>query len=146
MTKLVGTQRTGKDYVSFSSAAKSRFRRMAEQLGYEQITGVIYVKERDGWYELFYLQASSWGNPFFYFNYGVICPDQFPLTKGQLRTPGWIMGRRLDHPKGAFPCGTKAEIDESAAYAYEEYKKHAVPWFASLTLETIKSEKSRRLA
>ena len=134
-----------RDYSSFSSAAKSRFRKMAGQLGYEQISGVIYVKERDGWYELFYLQASSYGNPFFYFNYGVICPDQFPLTKEQLKSPGWIMGRRLDHPKGAFPCRTKAEIEESAAFAYEAYRKHAVPWFDSLTLEMVKAERRRQL-
>ena len=46
-----------KDYKSFSSVAKSRFRYMANELGYEQITGITYVKERDGWYETFNLQS-----------------------------------------------------------------------------------------
>ena len=32
-----------KDYRSFSSAAKSRFRTMAKELGYEQITGIVYI-------------------------------------------------------------------------------------------------------
>jgi len=139
-----GASMTSRDYSSFSAAAKSRFRNMARDLGYEQITGVIYVKEREGWYELFYLQASSWGNPLFYFNYGVIFPDHFPLTREELKSPGWLMGKRLQHPTGAYPCATKAELEESAAYAYEEFKRTAVPWFSSLTLEQIKKARQQQ--
>lgn len=135
---------TNRDYSSFSAAAKSRFRHMARELGYEQITGVIYVKQCDGWYELFYLQASSWGNPYFYFNYGVIFPDHFPLTREELKSPGWILGERLQHPTGAFPCATKSELEESAAYAYEEFKRTALPWFNSLTLKEIKEARQRQ--
>lgn len=133
-----------RDYSSFSAAAKPRFSTMARELGYEQITGLIYVKEREGWYELFYLQASSWGNPFFYLNYGVIYPDHFPLTKEELKSHGWILAKRLEHPAGAFPCASRAEIDESAAYAHEEYKRTAVPWFNSLTLGAIKQARKRQ--
>lgn len=110
---------------------------MARDLGFEQITGVIYVKEREGWYELFYLQASSWGNPFFYFNYGVIYPDHFPLTKEELKSHGWILAHRLQSGGGAFSCTTKAEIEESASLAHDEFKRTAAPWFASLTLKQI---------
>ena len=134
---------TSKDYSSFSAVAKSRFRKMAQELGYEQITGVIYVKEREGWYELFYLQASLRGNAFFYFNYGVIFPDHFPLTREELKSPSWRLGGRLQHPTGAFPCATKAELEESAAYAYEEFKRTVVPWFNSLTVEEIKKAGQR---
>jgi len=128
----------GRDYSSFSAAAKVRFRGLADELNYQQITGVVYVKERDGWYELLYLQASSWANPFFYVNYGVIYPDHFPLTKEELKNPRWQLEQRLHRPGGAFPCGTKAEIAQSARYAAEEFKRTAAPWFESLTLEAVK--------
>ena len=130
----------GRDYSSFSAAAKVRFRGMADELKYEQITGVVYVKERHGWYELLNLQASSWGNAFFYVNYGVIFPDHFPLTREELKSSGWYLEHRLHHPGGAYPCATKAEISESAAFALEEFKRTAAPWFESLTIETIRKE------
>ena len=114
---------------------------MAVELGYDQITGITYVKPREGWYELFNLQASSWGNPFFYINYGAILPDRFPAPREDLKNHGWLLGKRLEHPNGAFPCATKAEIAESAEYAIGAYKKSAVPWFASLSLDAIKNTK-----
>ncbi|XOZ33948.1 DUF4304 domain-containing protein [Halomonadaceae bacterium KBTZ08] len=127
-----------RDYKSFSSAAKSRFRKMAEELGYEQITGITYTKKRDGWYETFNLQSSSYGNPFFYFNYGVIVPEEFPATREELRDSGWLLGGRLSYKgEGAFPCATKAEIESSAEYALEKYKKQVVPWLEGLTLDKI---------
>ena len=127
-----------KDYKSFSSVAKSRFRHMAKELRYEQITGIVYAKKRDGWYETFNLQASSYGNPFFYINYGVILEDKFPLSREQLRDSGWLLGDRLEHDDGAFPCGTKKEIEESALLALHAFKKDVEPWFNDLDLEKIK--------
>ena len=129
---------TSRDYSSFSAAAKVRFRGMADRLNYEQITGVVYVRARDGWYELLSLQASSWANPFFYINYGVIYPGHFPLSRDELKGHSWQMEQRLHHPGGAFPCASKAEIAESAAHAEEEFKRTAAPWFESLNFEVIK--------
>lgn len=127
-----------KDYKSFSSVAKSRFRTMAKELGYEQITGITYTKKRDGWYETFNLQASSYGNPFFYINYGVILTDEFPASREELRDSGWALGGRLTYmEEGAFPCTTKSEIESSAEYALDEYKKEVVPYFKSLTFTKI---------
>ena len=129
-----------RDYKSFSSAAKSRFRPMASELGYEQITGIFYVKPRDGWYETFSLQYSSYGNPFFYFNYGVILPDVFPATRDALMSAGMRVYRRLDFEgRGAFPCGTRAEIEQSAEYALRAYKDLVCPWLEKLTLEEIRA-------
>ena len=117
------------------------FRPMARDLGYEQITGITYSKQRDGWYETFNLQASSYGNPFFYFNYGVILPDKFPADRKYLRDSGWYLRGRLRYKNhGAFPCATKAEIEESARYALQAYKEELVPWFAALNLEVIKKK------
>ena len=133
-----------RDYKSFSSVAKSRFRKMAEELGYEQITPITYTKERDGWYETFNLQSSSYGNPFFYINYGVIVPSKFPATREKLKSSGWRLGRRLRYKgKGAFPSGTRAEIESSAEYALEKYKKEVVPWFEGLALEAILEQTHR---
>lgn len=134
-------EKVKKDYKSFSSAAKSRFRSMAKELGYEQITGIVYVKERDGWYETFNLQASTYGNPFFYLNYGVIIPREFPASREELKNSGWRFGGRLSYNgMGSFPSGSKKQIEESAAYALEAYKKELAPWFHSLTLKKIKNE------
>ena len=130
-----------KDYKSFSAAAKSRFREMATNLGYEQITGVTYTKERDGWYETFNLQYSSYGNPFFYINYGVILPKTFPASREELKDSGWHLGQRLRYKgEGAFPSGTKKEIETSPDYALEAYSKEASPWFNKLTLKIIKEK------
>jgi len=135
------SENVAKDYKSFSSAAKSRFRTMAKELGYEQITGIVYVKEREGWYETFNLQSSQYGNPFFYFNYGVILPKKFPMTREELRDSGWNLGGRLcPDDSNSFPAGNKKQIEESAILALELYKEKVVPWFESLTLEKIKKE------
>jgi hypothetical protein len=132
---------TKRDYLNFSSAAKPRFHDMAQKLGYEQITGVLYVKKRDGWYEAFSLEASRRGNPFFYFDYGVILPDTFPSSPDELKRLSWRASQRLRYKRqGAFPCATKAEIEESAAYAMEAYKREAVPWLHSLTIDQIRSK------
>ncbi len=137
----ISCEKVEKDYKSFSSAAKSRFRVMAKELGYQQITGITYVKEREGWYETFNLQSSQYSNPFFYFNYGVILPKKFPMTREELRDSGWKLGGRLC-PDGSnsFPAGNKKQIEESAILALELYKEKVVPWFESLTLEKIKKE------
>jgi len=112
---------------------------MAKELGYEQITGITYTKERDGWYETYNLQFSQYGNPFFYFNYGVILPEKFPMTREELRDSGWILGNRLcPENSNSFPAGNKKQIEESAALALELYKEKAVPWFESLTLDKIR--------
>jgi len=127
-----------RDYKSFSSAAKSRFRKMAKELGYEQITGILYVKERDGWYESFNLQSSSYGNPFFYINYGLIQAFPFPASREQLKSSGMTAWERLKYKEeSAFPCGTKKELEESAEYALEVYKKEALPWFESISPDDL---------
>ena len=125
-----------KDYKSFSSAAKSRFRRMAEELGYEQLTGIAYVKSRGDWYEGFGLQASSYGNDFFYINYGVMVPNLWPPFKGavDLKCAGYILSARLhdDYAQG-FSNATKDEIVKSADVALERYKEQAIPWLSEIS-------------
>ena len=121
-----------KDYKSFSSAAKSRFRGMAKELGYEQLTGVVYVKDRGNWFEGFSLQASSYGNDIFYINYGVIVPNQWPPFSDNfdLKSASYVLSDRLhdDYSQG-FSNAMKDEITNSAATALERYGEQAIPWF-----------------
>jgi hypothetical protein len=124
-----------KDYKSFSSAAKSRFRGMAKELGYEQLSGIFYVKSRGDWYEGFGLQASSYGNDHFYIDYGVIVPNLWPPFDEvtDLRCEGYILHQRLyDGFSQGFSNSTKDEIAKSAEIALVRYIEQAVPWFKEI--------------
>jgi HD-GYP domain-containing protein (c-di-GMP phosphodiesterase class II) len=126
-----------KDYTNFSSAVKPYFGRIAQVLGYEQVTSTIYVKKRDGWYETFNLQKSH-GNSFFYFNYGVILPQEFPSTHEELKNSCWYLGARLEYKeKASFSANTKEIIKKSAEEALSEYQKTVVPLFEKLNLKII---------
>ena len=131
----------GRDYKSFSSAAKSRFRGMSNELGYEQLSGILYVKLRDGWFEGFSLQASSYGNDFFYINYGIIIPNLWPPFDRDvnLKTEGYCISRRLYHGHDqSFSNASKSEIENSASTALACYKSQARPWFDGFSgLESI---------
>ncbi len=121
-----------KDYKSFASIAKTRFRAMAQTLGYEQVTGVFYTKQISDWYESFSLQASSYGNDFFYFNYGIQIPHLWPPfdREYELKNAGYIIARRLTHADDqGFGNATRAEVEQSAELALQCYREQALPWF-----------------
>lgn len=120
-----------RDYSSFSAAAKSRFRGMARELGYEQVSGILYVRECDGWYQMFGLQSSIRGNPFFYVNYGIATVDLCPVVDPRLvKDAGLLIANRLRTDQGeTYPCGTRAEIEESAGIVLNQYLNTAIPWF-----------------
>ncbi|MBK8102625.1 MAG: DUF4304 domain-containing protein [Cellvibrionales bacterium] len=125
-----------KNYKSFSSVAKSRFKGMANELGYEQVSGIVYQKENDGWFEGFSLQASQWGNDFFYINYGVCIPNLWEPFSAEINREnigGYLLSHRLhnDHNQG-FDNGTKEQVEKSASIALEKYKEQAVPWFRDI--------------
>ncbi len=122
-----------KDYKSFSQIAKTRFRGMAKELGYEQITGICYFKQRDGWYEGFFLQASQWGNDSFYINYGISVPNLWnPFeTNVDLKNAALCLSMRLDNDgSDSFSNASKEKVAESAVIALQKYKEQALPWFA----------------
>ena len=70
-----------RDYSSFSSTAKSRFRHVAKAVGFEQITGILYAKKKDGWHEIFALQASQYGSETFYVNFGICVPLHYAAQR-----------------------------------------------------------------
>ncbi len=124
-----------KDYSSFSSIAKSRFKGMAKELGYTQITGTIYIKQNEDWFEGFSLQASSWGNDFFYINYGIGVPNLWKPFETNIdwKCQGYWLSRRLvdGHDQG-FPNTTKDQVQDSANLALRLYRVQALPWFAEI--------------
>ncbi len=128
------------DYKSFSDIAKSRFRSVARELGYEQISGTHYVQKCSHWFNVFGLQKAS-GNDFFYVNYGITIPNLWKLdgTLFESDDEGLVIAERLSNDDdGAFDCASKAEVEESASKVLQEYKKQAVPLLASLQdLESI---------
>lgn len=125
---------TERDYKSFSSAAKSRFRCLTKELGYEQISGILYAKNCGEWMQVIGLQASSYGNPFFYVNYGIGIPQLWPNEEPKpIKELGLVIANRLGcNGEGAFPCGSKLEIEQSAQQLVIEYQKQALPWLKTL--------------
>jgi len=124
-----------KDYSSFSSIAKPRFRGMTKELGYTQITGTIYIKQNEDWFEGFELQTSSWGNDFFYINYGIGVPNLWKPFEMEVdwKCEGYWLSRRLknDYDQG-FPNATKDQVQESANLALRLFQEQALPWLASV--------------
>ena len=122
-----------RDYSSFSSAAKSRFRYVAEEVGFAQITGTVYARRKEGWYETFNLQASQYGSDTFYVNFGIAVPQLCPVEEERdLKECGLILSERLRNTDdtGGFDANTKAEMEESAGRVLSQLRSVAVPWFA----------------
>lgn len=123
---------TPRDYSRFSTAAQSRFKSIADALGYEQLSGVFYAKRQEGWYETFQLQASSHGSDYFYVNYGIAVPDLCPVTEPEdLTETGLLLWERLrdSDGKGGFSSATKDAITDSAQRVLQQYRALALPWF-----------------
>jgi len=57
-----------RDYGTFSNAAARLLKPMVAPLGYSQIKGAAFGRQRDGWIEGFFLQQSAWGGGDFYVN------------------------------------------------------------------------------
>jgi hypothetical protein len=137
-----------RDYSSFASAAKPRFRGIASELGFEQVTGIKYAKQREGWYEVFALQASSYGSNFFYVNFGICIPNLCPVTRSEtVREEGRLLSDRLRDVDGraGFDNESKAAIERSALRVHAQLKAVALPWFQALgSWEVIAAEYGRR--
>jgi len=124
---------SARDYSSFSAAAKSRFRHVADALGFEQITGVFYARPKAGWHEVFALQASQYGSETFYVNFGLCVPQLCPVaTERDIRECGLLLSERLRNidDTGAFDANSKAEMEESAGRVQVQLRKLALPWFS----------------
>lgn len=88
-----------RDYGNFSKAASRFLIPMVEHLGYQQIKGAAFGRERDDWIEGFFLQQSAWGGGGFWVNAGICVPklDDLWQNDPSTRTFGLILGARLDH-------------------------------------------------
>ena len=122
-----------RDYSSFASAAKSRFRGVAKAVGFEQLTGVIYAREQAGWHEVFALQASQYGSETFYVNFGIGVTRLCPVEEAKdIRDCGLLLSERLANVDGtgAFTAASKADMEQSAERVLVQLRKVALPWFA----------------
>jgi len=129
-----------RDYASFSSVAKSRFRPMASSFGFSQITGIRYLKKRDGFLEGFSLWHAGRGQNEFKIIYGIKIPENSISIEGKdLKSLSKdISGYRSvfynelingDGLRAHFSSRTKLHIENSARKAELEFEKQAVPWF-----------------
>ena len=121
-----------RDYTSFTSAAKPRFKHVAFELGYEQLSGVLYAKQCEGRFEVFSLQAAAHGNDFFYVNFGIAVPNLCPASEPlDIRSTGLILSERLRDvdDTGGFGSENKQAIADSADRVLLQLKRHALPWF-----------------
>ena len=122
-----------RDYSSFSSTAKSRFRHVAKAVGFEQITGILCAKKKDGWHEIFALQASQYGSETFYVNFGICVPQLCPAAElRDIKDCGLLLSERLRNidDTGGFDANSKAEMEENAERVLVQLQKVAIPWFA----------------
>jgi hypothetical protein len=125
-----------RDYSSFTTLAKRCFRPVADELSYEQISGVVYVKRSGDWFESFNLQVAGHGNDFFYVNYGILAPDLYPSgQRVALQDCGMILSSRLrdSDDTGGFGRLSKADVQESASRVLDQYRAQARPWFDALS-------------
>lgn len=80
---------------NFSAVAKRCFLPVAQALGYEPLSATVYARARDGWHEIFNLQASS-GTDAFYVNYGITVSQLCPVGDDRsILTCGHLLGARL---------------------------------------------------
>ena len=103
-------------------------------LGYEQLSPILYSKAQQGWFDTFNLQKSQ-GSDFFYVNYGVTIPNLCPVGEDfSIHSCGNLIGARLRTANGSsgFPCGTKHEVEISAAEVLSQYQQEALPWLESM--------------
>jgi Domain of unknown function (DUF4304) len=109
-----------RDYGNFSKAAARLLKPMIEPLGYRQIKGAAFGRQRDGWIEGFFLQQSAWGGGHFYVNVGLNVPalDDFWQTEEVDRSFGLMLGARLggrgvEHGAESYPAENKVELTSS---------------------------------
>ena len=119
-----------KDYKGFAGVAKTRFRKISKELGYEQISGTFYAQKKADWFNLFFLQKST-GNDFFYVTYGIDIPYLWSTEKklDENDVGGTYIGFRLeDDYRQGFDCETKAKLEESARKVAVLFREQAEPW------------------
>ena len=115
-----------RDYTSFGSVAKVRFRPMCEALGFEQMTATVYYRPRGEVWDYILLETSRHGGNGFEIYFGV------RRSKDQQTLLG-DFGRKLKRPDGKptkFNRFTKQDIQNSAAEAQKLFIEQAEPFLA----------------
>ncbi len=107
-----------RDYSNFSALSKRCFSPIAQELGYEQVSGTEFFKKHAcGWYESFNLQIAGHGSDFFYVNFGIAVPDLCPAAPATpIQNIGLLLCSRLRDADntGGFARDNKAVVFDSA--------------------------------
>lgn len=126
-----------RDYRSFSSVAKSRFRPVAEQLGYAPFGSTRFARRHPaGWHEVFWLHSGWSSGDAFAVYYGIAAPELYP---GQAPLPlheaPVLLHQTLRNSAGSigFGCASRAQIGTSAEAMAQLYRQQALPWLARFT-------------
>jgi len=113
-----------RDYKSFASVAKVRFRPMTEALGFEQTTGTCYYRPRGKTFDYILLETSRHGGNGFDIYYGIRRSQQEHTLLG-------AFGRKLIRPQGKpgkFNRFTKEDIRKSVVEAHHLFLEQAEPF------------------
>lgn len=138
-----------RDYRSFSSVAATRFRPVAQALGYQLVTGTLLARacysaapgeSASGWIEVMALQASGSVTDRFYINCGVALPALWPgqrlppLTPAALQPLHLSLSLRLCTSQGGqgFDRTDKAAVQASAQEALAQHPLQIRPWLNRL--------------
>lgn len=121
-----------RDYRSFSSIAQTRFKPVAQALGYEQAAGNLYARAHPaGWYEAFTLHTGWSGGDYFSVYYGLVTRQLLPWqAELSWRETAFILNRSLHNHNGAvgFLRRSRADISDSAQALLQLYPQQAQPW------------------
>lgn len=126
-----------RDYGTFSKTAPRLLKPMVEQLGYQQLDGVVFGRRRDGWIETFFLQQSVHGTGDFVVPVGLSVPNMDDLWQKEATSKsfGLIISKRLgshglDGGYELYPATNKIELVASLEQVASDLKSMN-PWFAT---------------
>lgn len=121
-----------RDYRSFSSIARTRFRPVAEQLGYAPYASTAFARPHpEGWHEVFWLHTGWSGGDFFSVYYGIAATGLYPDRPAMpLQQAPVLLNRTLHNSAGSTGLGRadRAQVSASAEAVASLYRQQALPW------------------
>jgi hypothetical protein len=135
------------DYGTFSRTAPRLLKPMVAPSGYQQLDGVAFGRQRDGWMESFFLQQSAYGSGDFVVEVGLSVPAMDDLWQNEPadRSFGLFVSARLANngPNGGYdlyPAANKIELIASLERVAKDLKSMD-SWLAKFdTMTAIAAE------
>jgi hypothetical protein len=119
-----------RDYGTFSRTAPRLLKPMVAPSGYQQLDGVAFGRQRDGWIETFFLRQSAYGSGDFSAEVGLSVPDMDDLWQEEpgSRSLGLIVWDTRGM-SGLYPAADKSELIASLERVAIDLKSMD-SWFA----------------